>query len=270
MPVRTIRWVPAGLLAAVALFAAPAQSRADTQYLIQETDQNGATINGTTQIFTTASGAPDIQFSTPNFNGTVGATPSSGQISSLTTTVRATPATNFDATHQLRVVVVDDSLVQPYSGGNGTISNNASASAAIGGGQNSLTNETQLFVFPANPAINNPPVQQAVNPGGTPIGAKTDPATDIRPGGGVSPTTSTDVTGLPGKFSIQQTITVKVITSGTIATGSTLGGSASSFVLSSPPAQTPAPAGLILALTGLPLIGLYRAVRRRAKTPTAG
>lgn len=259
MFLRKFRWVPAALLAVVAVMAGPARSEAGTQILIQELDGSGVPVAGTTQYF---SGTTAL-YNTPNFqNIDVGATPNSGAINSLTTTVRATPAASFDATHQLRVIVTSDGFTNPFPGGSGDVENNAAASSGIGGGQNILSNTTQLLNVPLSPDT----AQTGALATGAPLGAPTDAAIDTRPGGGVSPTTTSTVNNFPAEFAIQQTIVVRAnpTDAGGIQTGSTLGGSASSIVRSSAP--VPAPAGIFLALAALPVLGLRHLARRRAAT----
>jgi hypothetical protein len=256
MVLRKLRWLTAGLLAAATLLAAPSRSDAGTQILIEEIDSGGA-VFGTTQIVSGTSAT----FSTANFlNISVTATANTGAISSLTTTVSAAPAASFDTSHQLRVIVTDDGFVNPFPGQPALVENNAAASSGIGGGQNILTNQTQLLNVPLSPGTG----QTASPASGTPLGDETQPAIDIRPLGLVSPTTTSNVSNMPAQFAIQQTILVRAATAGTIASGSTLGGSASSIVSTNAPAAVPAPAGLVLALAAVPVLGLRRAFRRKS------
>ena len=105
--------------------------------------------------------------------------------------------------------------------------------------------------------------QDATASTGTPLAPATAIASDTRPGGGVSPTTSMGVPVVPGAFAIQQTITVTANVTTGIQSGSTFGGSASSTVFTSA-APVPAPAGLVLALVGLPILGYRRIFRKNA------
>src|SRR5579883_1252668 len=235
------------LVASLAICLVPSWSRADTQIHVQEVDSHGNVIAGTTQTFANST---NITTTLPNFSTvTITANPSSGAVSSLTTNVNATPiSAGFDSSIGLQVIVTSTGFTTPNAGGLATVTNNASASSAISGGQNMLSSNTQLLN----------------DPSGTTLGSATGAASDVRPSGGISPTTTTDIANFPGTFAIQQTITENVInvSSGGIASGSTLGGSASSLVSTQP---VPAPGGLALALVGLPLIALRRTLRKRAQ-----
>jgi len=249
MILRKLRW-----LAAVALaLAAPAVSNAGIQILVQES-------GGPTQIFT----GSVVNYSTANFTEiNIGTTPNSGAISSLTTTVRATPVDGFNPAAELTITVISDDFTVPsaFENGPATVFNNAAASSGIGGGSNVLSNTTQLFALPLSPGTG----QTAAQATGTALGSATATATDTRPGGGVSPTTTSNISGMPGAFAIQQTITVRadVTDPNGISTGSTLGGSASSLVVTTP-APVPAPPALLLALAAVPALGLRRVLAKKA------
>lgn len=262
MVLRILRRVTVAAATVAAIVLAPAVSRADTQILVQEIDAGGNVIAGSTQIFGSST---NITTSSSNFSSVnIVANPNSGAISSLTTTVNATPiSSGFDASIGLRIVVTSDGFSTPNVGGSALATNNASASSAIGGGQNQLTSDTQLL----NNPLSTMPSSGTNLATGTSLGAATGVATDIRPDGGVSQQTTSSIDNFPASFAIQQTITARAINVGPggIASGSTLGGSASSLVATTPPAGVPAPGGLALALVGLPLLGLRR-VFRKAKT----
>lgn len=258
MVLRTLRRFAAGVAVAAAIAFAPSAARADTQILVQEVDGAGNVVAGSTQIFASST---NITTSLSNFSTvTITANPNSGAISSLTSTVNATPiSTGFDPSIGLRVVVTSNGFVNPNVGGTAVVTNNASASSAIGGGQNQLTSDTQLLTNP----LSTMPSSGTSLATGTALGAATGVATDVRPSGNVSPQTTSAITDFPASFAIQQTITARAINvgSGGVASGSTLGGSASSLVATNP---VPAPGGLALALAGLPLLGLRRALRKKA------
>lgn len=257
MVLRTLRRFTACVAAVAAMALLPSVSRADTQILVEEIDASGNAIAGTRQIFGGTTNV--VGLSLTNFtNVSINANPNSGAISSLTTTVNATPiSSGFDPSIGLRVVVTSDGFSTPNTGGVATVTNNASASSAIGGGQNQLTSDTQLLTNPLSTA----PSSTSAMATGTALGAATGVATDVRPNGGVSQQTDASVTDFPASFAIQQTITARAINvgAGGVASGSTLGGSASSTVVTT---AVPAPAGAVLALIGLPLLGLRRALRK--------
>lgn len=245
---------PAAVLgAAFALLAAPGRAAADVQILIQELDSGGAVIGGTTQLSTGSVAA----YNSPTFSSvSINVLPVFGAGSSLTTTVLGAIGTGFDPTRQLRVVVTADGFTAPPAnvGGTADVTNNASASSGVFNGQNILSSTTQLLAVPLSPSAG-----QAVSPAaGAPLGLATPVATDIRPGGGISPTTTTSADNFPLSYAIQQTITVRVNPTGGTLAGS-LGGSASSTVVTTP---IPAPAGLILGLMVLPAIGARRLFRK--------
>jgi hypothetical protein len=263
MVLRTLRRITAGVAVAAAIAFAPSAARADTQILVQEVDGGGNVVAGSTQIFASST---NITTSLSNFSTvTITANPNSGAISSLTSTVNATPiSSGFDPSIGLRVVVTSNGFSTPNVGGTAVVTNNASASSAIGGGQNQLTSNTQLLTNP----LSTLPSSSTGVAAGTALGAATGVATDVRPSGAVSQQTTANVTSFPASFAIQQTITARAInvTGGGVASGSTLGGSASSLVstTAAPGNPVPAPGGLALALVGLPLLGMRRALRKKA------
>jgi len=249
MILRKLRW-----LAAVALaLAAPAVSHAGIQILVQESGGPQMIFTGSVSNYSTAN-FTDININ-PNQN--------SGAISSLTTGVVATPVTNFNPNATLTIIVTADGFTIPPANINGpaTVENNAAASSGIGGGSNVLSNTTQLLNEPLSPGTG----QTAAQAAGTALGSATATATDTRPGGGVSPTTTSNISGMPNAFAIQQTITLRAEVTGPngIDTGSTLGGSASSLVRTSP-APVPAPPAILLALAAIPALGLRRVLAKKA------
>jgi len=237
-----MRWLCASVLAAIALFAAPSRSLAGTQILIQELDGGGNPVSGQTSTGTSAS------FATANFLSIqVTTTPNSAAISSLNTSVTSALAASFDPTHSLQVVVTSDGFVNPFPGQPGTIDNNAGASSGIVGGTNIITGQTTLLDAP----------------GGNVLLGPTAIATDTRPSSGTTNDTTANAASLPANFAIQQVIVVRATNSTGIQSGSTVGGTVGSTVLTNA-AAVPAPAGLILALAAIPALGLRRALRRSA------
>lgn len=257
MLLRKMRWLTAALLAAAALVASPARSQAGIQILIQETDTTGTINYGAAQYF----GGPSVLGAATSSFASISITvnTSSGvasAINSLTTTVNTKPSAAFDPTRVLRVWVTDDGFLNTFAGSTALVENNAAASAAVAGGTNTLTNISELL----GGALTQPPTGPLT---GSSLGSPTAIAADTRPGGGISPTTTSNIASLPGAFAIQQTITVRATptSSNGIDPQSTLGGSASTLVLTDAPV-VPAPAGIVLALIGLPILGARRILRR--------
>jgi len=255
MFLRKMRWLCAAVVAVIAAVASPARSMADTQILIQELDGGGVPV--TTQISTGTSAS----FATTNFqNIQVVTTPNSGAISSLNTSVTAALSSSFDATHSLQVIVTSDGFINPFPGQPAIVANNAGASSGIVGGTNAIAGTTQLMEIPLASGAN----QTASLASGTAIIPPSNPATDTRPTSGATNTTVAGAASLPEHFAIQQTIIVRATpdAGGSIATGSTVGGTVGSTVLTNA-APVPAPAGLVLALAAIPAFGIRRVLRRR-------
>jgi hypothetical protein len=251
MFVRNVRW--AVCVAAVCLGAGT--SKADTQILIQELDSNGVAVGAVQTFSGTMANASTADFSSIQ----VSVNPSS-LIGSMTTAVTAQTKTAMSGSNffEIKVTVTSDAFTNPFTGSNATGTNSAGASTAILGptgditGSNIVTNQTQLFSGTIASGLN-------------PLGMQSDVATDILPVPAIPPTRITPTTGtnVPDTYAIQQTvlITPQPLSGGTIIPGSTLGDTAGSTVVTAP---VPAPPALALALIGLPLIGIHRALRRRS------
>lgn len=255
MFLRKMRWLCAAVVAALATVASPAVSKADTQILIQELDGSGNPVGGQLQITTGTSAS----FATTNFtNISVSTSSGSGAIGSLTTSVSAGLVASFDPTHTLQVIVTNDGFTNPNLGEPASITNTVGASSAIVGGTNNISGTTQLLALPLTAST----TQTAVVASGSVIAGPTAAASDTRPGGGSSNETTTTSPNLAGTYAIQQTIIVRATPTTGIATGSTVGGTAGSTVLTNA-APVPAPAGLVLALAAAPVLGLRRILRRK-------
>jgi hypothetical protein len=259
-----MRLFSAGILTAATLLGSPAASRADTQILIQELDGLGNPISGASQIFT----GTTASFTTPDFlNIQVGTTPNSGAIGSLNTTVTAALSATLNPANTLQVIVTSDGslnsngFVNPFPGQLAKIDNNVGASSGIVGGTNQITGTTQILNVPLSPAANQ--IGQVA--GGTSIVGPSAVATATSPVSGTISDTQLTASSLPTNFAIQQTITVRATpdSGGAIATGSTVGGTVGSTVLTNA-APVPAPAGLLLALSAVPVVGIRRILRKKA------
>lgn len=262
MFLRKMRWLCAALVATLATAATPALSKADSQILIQELDGSGNVVSGQSQIFLGLSTPSSPTFSTTNF-GTIQVTtnPGFGLIGSLTTNVSANLSETFDPTHSLRIIVTNDGYTNPFPGEPALVTNTAGSSTGIVGGTNVISGNTSILSLPLSPSA----AQTGVVAGGTVIAGPTADSTasfNTSSGSSSTGTTFTSNPALPGTYAIQQTIIVRADTTSGILSGSTVGGTMGSTVLTNA-APVPAPAGLVLALAAIPAFGLRRVLRRK-------
>ncbi len=231
MFLRQVQWLAASLAAVLAVCLAPSRSSADVVILVQET-------GGPVQMFTPAT--LPTSFSTGNFSDVkitfnTSSSPIATLGNSISTTLNAKPVTNFDTSKTLTVTVTDNGFFNLNPGGNGTFTGNVSNTSAFVTG--SVTGTTTL----SNPSTTLGPTAATV--------------------GNSQPFPATNVVGVPGQFSIQQVLELRVDSLNDQS--ATFTGSISSQILVNP-TPVPAPGGLALALIGLPLIGLRRALRKPA------
>jgi hypothetical protein len=251
-----VRWISACLLAAAALLTTPAQSRADITILIEEIDSGGNYIGGMT---TPVTGSFVNGFSTPNFTQIQVVVSSNSLISTPTASISTSlsyininPVSAESSGYGLRITVTD-SFDRPPGGNPATVNTTVGASTGSTGlvGLNTVTNQTTVLDTSSNTL-------------GT-----TATASAVSPSGATSGPQSTTIPALPPtgtEFQIKQTIIARVTSDGNtpVAAGQAYGGTAASSTQPlNPPDVVPAPAGLVLALTGLPVLGLYRAIRRK-------
>jgi hypothetical protein len=263
MMLRKLRWLSAGLLAAVVVLTAPSRSHAGISVLVEEVDAGGNPV-----------GSSQPAFTSPNLTGTfvVNALPTASftsisvtvnrstgvasDLNTLTTTVNLRPNGVLTGDHYLRVIVSDDGFLNSNVGGVGTLTDDAGASAGIRGGTNTTQVVTQL--------------KTGTLPGPlTDMGAATSGSSNSSPGGTKVNSPPVTITDVPGAFGVEQTILVIASADPTaegIALNSTLGGTLSSVILTQ---SVPAPAGVMLALVGLPALGLRRLLRKKAAPAAA-
>jgi hypothetical protein len=262
MVLRNLRWMGAGLATVVALCASPARSSADVQVLVEE-------LNATSQIvsshFTTgtpsSAGTVSFSFSLASYTGggfvtttsVLGGTPSLTPSFSGVFTNAGTAAADT-----LRITVTDDGFTA--AGVSGVLQNQAATSNGISGGGEQVNTFSQIFTVPlSTPASSTTSVAT-----GTPVVGPTAVASASSPANpSLNPLTSENVSGLPSNFAIQQTLVVSFNQNAGSSLSGTFGGSGGAFITVNP-AAVPAPGGLALALVGLPLLGLRRALRKRA------
>jgi len=260
MFLRKMRWLCAAIVATVAAVATPARSMADSQILIQELDGGGNPVGGQIQISTGTS----ANFATTNFtNIQVTANPGFGAIGSLTTNVSANLASTLDPSHSLQVIVTVDGFTNPFPGQPALVSNTAGSSTGIVGGTNTITGNSQILAVPLSPGTSQ---TGALASGASLAGptANSSATYNILTGPTTSGSTTATNPALPDAYAVQQTIIVRATpdVGGEIRTGSTVGGTVGSTIVTNA-APVPAPAGLVLALTAIPALGLRRFLRRK-------
>jgi hypothetical protein len=251
---RNVRWIAAGLLTLGGLIALPGRAAADTMILVEEL--NGSTVVNS-QTFSVASlptsGSPYSPAGGAFTGISLTVTSTSGvssNVNSLTTTVAAKPSASFDPSHSLRVTVTDDGFLNASAGSPADVTNDPGASSGISGGVNNLSGTTTIQ-------------SGTILSGLTTLGA-TPASSDTSPGGPSDGNTTVNIPSLPSTFAMTQEITIHAIPTTGIDPNSTFGGTLSSTIVTTPPQSVPAPAGLLLALTALPVLGFRRVLRRKA------
>ena len=243
---RNVRWIAAGVLTLVGFLAQPGRAAADTMILIEELG-GSSVISQTFSLATLPnSGSPYSPAGGAFFGISITVTSTSGvpgNVNSLSTTVGAKPSASFDPSHALRVTVTDDGFINASAGSPADITNRLSNTSGISGGVVNDTGTTN--------------VQD-----GTILNGLTPQSSVTSPGGPSNPDTSLNIPKLDSHFSMTQVITIRVIPTSGVDSNSTFTANLSSTIVTTPPA-VPAPAGLILVLTALPVIGVRRALRRK-------
>jgi len=261
MLLRNFRWLSAGVLAAAVLFGAPSRSDAGISVLVEEVDAGGNVVPGGSQAAFTSpllTGTFVVNaLPTPSFTSvSVTVNRSTGIASSLntiTSTVNLRPNGVLTGDHFLRVIVTDDGFLNSNPGGTATLTDDAGVSAGINGGSNTAQVVSQLKNGTLPGPLSN-------------IGAATTGSSNTTPGGLKVNSPPVNIPSLPGQFGVEQTILIIASADPTaegIAINSTLGGTLSTVITSRTPDVVPAPAGVALALVGLPLLGLRRVLRKK-------
>jgi hypothetical protein len=268
MKFRFARRLAAGLAVAAAVCLSPARSKADVQILVQEytAGPNGALGSLVGQSFTNynpgqvaaangilsysySSAASNSEYvlggfvSTSSFNP---ADPNASLNPSFSGGFKSgfTPASASGPLNILKVTVTDDSF--NGRGGDRILTNDG----ATTNGTLTVSTYSQILDQLTVPASSNASVAT-----GTVIGGPTGETVASRPGSPSDHSTPpVSVSSLPDTYAVQQVLTVTVDPT----SASTFGGSGGANV-----SPVPAPGGLALALIGLPLIGLRRALRKR-------
>jgi hypothetical protein len=256
MVFRKLHRAAAGVIAAAALVGMAARSDA-ASVSIQEVDKNGNAVGAASVATEVAPGL--FTASSTNFASIVlTVNPNAGEpgatSSSLSTTynIRTATGVNLGNMPGLAITVKADGFT--LGGGSaGIVTNTVGASSGIGLGGGMLgVNRVGAFTMLQDGMANVP-------------GSMTAGAVAENPGGYTGDTTSNPPM-LPSMYSITQliSITAKPPTGQMTATANsaTFSGTISSTV---DPNPVPAPAGLVLALSAIPALGLRRALRK--KTP---
>jgi len=245
MFLRQLRWIAAGFAALAVVIGSPGVSRADLVFVIQEYDTTTNTV--VRQLSFDPSNVPTL--STPlsqagwnfqgiAFGGTTTSVSGPSDFHSLTSTLSARPTdTGFSTSIQLRAQVTDDGFQNINPGGDGVFSGNIANTS--GGSVTTLAGSSTL------------------------VGLATLGPVTSGSGGGTATYTPANISGMPGQFAIQNSLILAV--SSITSLNTTFGASVSTFISTSPPAVTvvPAPAGVVLALCAVPVLGLRRVLRRK-------
>jgi hypothetical protein len=229
----------AALAVVAVIITAPSRSQADTTIQVVE---GTISVSGGVTSFTPTGTPQTIDIgvlsppggsipliSTTDFSifGTVGLNVVGNSISLSSALNLSTTATG---TQGLEIIITDPDLTQTNAGAPATFTNDASGTFA--GGAVSVA-------------------------GSTTIAGATTPQSSSQ-----SNVTTSNVSNLPSPFTITQTLLINVTPPSTGAGSFTSG---ISTVVNTNSVPVPAPGGLVLALAGLPLIGLRRVLRRTSE-----
>jgi hypothetical protein len=245
MVVRNLRWMAACLVALAVIGLAPARSNAEITILIQELNVSGGLVASQSTPFTAPPGTPVFTgeyFAVMSASLSTNSTSLTSPVASFTPNFSAIllPAFQVGEDHKLRITFTDNNFTP--AGTAGRLEVELSGSGGLGQiGELTIVEDTTIF----NPADGS--------------------VISLRPNlisqNGAFIEDTIDVSNLSNKYGIQQVLTLSF--SGAQLDGSevTFGATGGAFLRSSP---VPAPGGLALALIGLPLIGLRRALRKTA------
>jgi hypothetical protein len=257
----------AGIATIVALCSSPARSSADVQILVEELNASNTPVAQSAFQVGTPTGSStffqSFSYSSANgfftLSGSVGTNSPTGSFaSSLDTSFTGAFTSNFQPSqnHSLRITVTDDGFVG--NGLPGILLNTAGASQGFTNGQ--IAVDTFSTVFNPNAPTSVPASSTTKLATGPLLGGPTPTATDIPGGANNNQETKSNISALPGSYAMQQVILVSFSQPGsTPDTSSTFGGTGGARL-----DPIPAPSSLALAFIGLPLLGLKRALRKRA------
>lgn len=245
------------LAVAVAVLAAPSLARADVQILVEELNAAGTVLASQFTTGTVPATGGVVMYNFTNGQafgggGTVTVVGSNNSFNPSFSGFLTGTASPTDRT--LRITVTNDAFsVGP--GFTGTLLNDSGAtSAGLTNGSTTVTTFSRVY----NPAGGVPASSTTQLATGTTLAGPTDPSTTS--GNGSGPRTTASVASLPTPFAIQQTLLITINSVNGVASGS-FGATGGAQVAATP---IPAPAGVVLALAALPLLGLRRRLARAA------
>jgi len=235
MILRKYRWIAATVLAVAGVAAAPGRSSAATVILVEETGGSFSKTYNPTNL--------PASFDTGNYSNvkiTINSSSESGPANghSISTTLNAAPGSSFSTDIGLRVTVTDDGFINSNPGGSGTFTGNVSNTSAF------VTSTAE-----GTATLSQPPTTRSAT-------ASTGTSSLFTPA---------NVSGVPGQFSIQQILELRVSSLSNDNATFTAGISTQVDSSVAPvPAPVPAPPAILLALAAIPALGVRRALRRRS------
>lgn len=243
MVLRNLRWLVAGVAAVIGLCASPARSSADVTILVEELNGSSVVASQSTTIASASVLPTNVTptFTGQFFTGSAVVSTNSGSsslVASLVPSFNGQLTSSFDVTqnHTLRITVTDTSFIP--QGPAGSLKVEVSGSTGFANGTQSIDEKTRIFDPATNQTITLIDSLQSAD--------------------GTKQTNTSNVSGLPSPYAIQQTLTLSY--SGDIPANATFGATGGASITTN---AVPAPSGLLLGLIALPLVGLRRALRNR-------
>jgi hypothetical protein len=243
MFLRTVKWIPALLLAAAAFVATPSRSQAAIEVLIQEIGPGGpVTIynntvptNGQVSISSSSYASINLGFQNLSF----------GTTSSFSTQIGVTPVAGLDlSTAPMLSIIAQDTGpngtgLLGVQGASASLINAVSVTVGGGTGIETITGTTRVVDFPSNSFIGESGSNQATSPFGS--------------DGSITP-----ISNLASAYSLIQSFTVSFSGQGDLGANSA---TISSGLTSVQP--VPAPPAVLLGALALPIFGMRRYLKRK-------